>query len=147
MSEFACANHVSHWLLGAFIGGNRKVTDCWGLEKYRMTTLSDDDASYIFWYFLSISLGREDRKLEGCPVWKPSCSLILKLLQAFSAVLIKLDFATTVMRTKNFLGQDVNLPLLFCLGTKESLNWGWAELSWALFSKWWTLQGLGDNRG
>lgn len=65
-----------------------------------MTSLSDDDAFFFFLYFLSISLVREDRKLEGCPVWKPSCSLTLKLLQAFLAMLIKLDFATTVMRTK-----------------------------------------------
>lgn len=67
-----------------------------------MTTLSDDDGLFLFffWYSLSVSLGREDRKLEGCPGWKPSCSLILKPLRALVA-LIKLDFATTVMKTKN----------------------------------------------
>lgn len=37
---------------------------------------------FFLLYFLSVSLGREDRKLEGCPGQKPSCCLIFKPLQA-----------------------------------------------------------------
>lgn len=48
---------------------------------------------------------------------------------------------------KNFLGQDVSFPILFSLGTKVSLNWGWPELFSALFSEQWTLQGSGNDRG
>lgn len=94
----------------------------------------DDDFFFVFFNILSQYILRKRGQKAGRLSWVETIMFSnSQAIESFLSASDKTGFChNSDEGKKNFLGQDVNFPLLFSLGKKVSLNWSWPELLLAL---------------